>query len=98
TVIESCPTKVFLANPGMDVPHTRDLFHLNVTEAERIVHLQPRQQLLIKCPDLSTVAALHVDPESYWIYTNTPVDNARLAMHERRAGLRAAVAHLAQTT
>jgi type IV secretion system protein VirB4 len=98
TVVESCPTKVFLANPGMDLARARDLFHLNDTEAQRIAHLQPRQQLLIKRPDLSKVVNLHVDAASYWIYTNTPVDNARLAVHHRAADLRTAVAHLAQIT
>ena len=31
TVVESCPTKVFLANPGMDVARATGLFHLNQT-------------------------------------------------------------------
>ena len=35
----------------------------------------PRQQALLKRPDLAKVINLHVDPESYWIYTNTPLDN-----------------------
>ena len=33
TVVESCPTKFFLANPGMDLDRARTLFHLNHTEA-----------------------------------------------------------------
>jgi type IV secretion system protein TrbE len=74
TVVESCPTKFFLANPGMDLDRARELFHLNHTEAERIAHLRPRQQALLKRPDLSKVINLHVDPQSYWIYTNTPPD------------------------
>ena len=36
TVLESCPTKFFLANPGIDTARVRDLFHLNHTEAARI--------------------------------------------------------------
>ena len=36
TVIESCPTKLFLSNPNLDVARTRELFHLNHTEAARI--------------------------------------------------------------
>jgi hypothetical protein len=27
---------------------------------------------------VAKVINLHVDPESYWIYTNTPADNVRL--------------------
>ena len=47
TVIDSCPTKVFLANPGMDLTRARELFHLNETEAALITHLLPRQQVLL---------------------------------------------------
>jgi type IV secretion system protein VirB4 len=95
TVIESCPTKFFLANPGMDVERARDLFHLNHTEAARITHLIPRQQALLKRPGLAKVVNLHVDPESYWIYTNTPLDNARLDAATAGASLTDAVNDLA---
>jgi type IV secretion/conjugal transfer VirB4 family ATPase len=98
TVVESCPTKVFLANPAMDLARTRDLFHLNQTEAETVANLVPRQQCLIKRPDFAKVVNLHVDPQSYWIYTNTPIDNVRLDEQLRRGTLRAAVEHLAVTT
>ncbi len=77
TVVESCPTKFFLANPGMDLDRARELFHLNHTEAALITQLRPRQQALLKRPDLSKVINLHVDPTSYWIYTNTPPDADR---------------------
>jgi type IV secretion system protein VirB4 len=95
TVIESCPTKFFLANPGMDVERARELFHLNHTEAARITHLIPRQQALLKRPDLAKVVNLHVDPESYWIYTNTPTDNARLDAATAGTSLTEAVSDLA---
>jgi type IV secretion system protein VirB4 len=95
TVIESCPTKVFLANPGMDLTRARELFHLNETEAALIAHLLPRQQVLLKRPDVAKVLNLHVDPESYWIYTNTPNDNDRLAILSRDGDLRQAVERLA---
>jgi type IV secretion system protein VirB4 len=71
TVVESCPTKFFLANPNLDVPRARELFHLNDTEATRITELRPRQQALLKRPDVSRVINLHVDPESQALYTNT---------------------------
>ena len=41
--------------------------------------LIPRQQILLKRPDLAKVLTLTVDPKSYWIYTNTPIDNERVA-------------------
>src|SRR5579862_3685983 len=53
TVVENCPTKFFLANPGMDLARARELFHLNNTEAALIQGLRPRQQALLKRPDLS---------------------------------------------
>jgi type IV secretion/conjugal transfer VirB4 family ATPase len=98
TVIESCPTKFFLANPGMDVERARELFHLNHTEADLITRLLPRQQALLKRPDLAKVINLHVDPESYWIYTNTPPDNARLQALGLGDDIRAAVTRLAAAT
>jgi type IV secretion system protein VirB4 len=95
TVVESCPTKFFLANPGVDIDRARELFHLNHTEAALITHLLPRQQALLKRPDLAKVINLRVDPQSYWIYTNTPPDNARLEAATADDGLRAAVDRLA---
>ena len=95
TVIESCPTKFFLANPGLDVNQARERFHLNQTEAALIPRLQPRQQALLKRPDVAKVLTLSVDPESYWIYTNTPPDNARLDALGLGPELRAAVRRLA---
>jgi type IV secretory pathway VirB4 component len=76
-IVESCVTKMFLANPGMDVAAYRERFHLNETEAELVARLIPKQQFLIKRPDLAKVVNLHVDPTSYWLYTNSPYDNAR---------------------
>jgi type IV secretion system protein VirB4 len=95
TVVDSCPTKFFLANPAMDLLRARELFHLNETETSLIAHLRPRQQVLLKRPDVAKVLNLHVDPESYWIYTNTPIDNDRLAALSRDGDLRHAVELLA---
>lgn len=64
TVVESCPTKFFLANPQMDLARAREVFHLNHTEAALIQHLRPRQQALLKRPDLARVINLHVEPGS----------------------------------
>ena len=55
----------------------------------------PRQQILLKRPSLAKVLTLHVDPKSYWIYTNTPVDNERVATIFREHGFDAGLARLA---
>jgi type IV secretion system protein VirB4 len=76
-IIESCPTKIFLANPDMDLDLYRRQFNLNETEIELISTLRPKQQLLIKTPELAKVANLEVDAKSYWLYTNDPFDNRK---------------------
>jgi type IV secretion system protein VirB4 len=76
-ILESCSTKIFLANPGMDRDLYRQKFHLNANEVELIAGLVPKQQFLIKTPDLAKVANLHVDRKSYWLYTNDPYDNRK---------------------
>jgi type IV secretion/conjugal transfer VirB4 family ATPase len=76
-IIESCATKIFLANPDMDRDLYRRQFHLNETEVELIAGLIPKQQFLIKTPELAKVANLNVDRKSYWLYTNDPYDNKK---------------------
>ena len=51
TVVESCPTKLLLANPALDRRQYADLFQLNETEFELVAGLMPRRQLLVKRPD-----------------------------------------------
>ncbi len=88
TVVESCPTKLFLANPALDRRHYAELFQLNEMELDLLTGLIPRQQILLKRPDLAKVLTLAVDPKSYWIYTNTPIDNARVAETFRESASR----------
>ena len=76
-VVESCPTKLFLANPGMDEEWYRRVFKLNITESQVIARLIPKQQFLLKRPDHAKILNLNVDPKGYWIYTNSPYDNQR---------------------
>ena len=76
-IVESCATKVFLANPDMDQDLYRRRFHLNDTEVAWIASLIPKRQFLIKTPELAKVANLNVDPKSYWLYTNDPYDNRK---------------------
>jgi len=96
TVVEGCPTTCFLANPDLDVARARELFHLNETEAQRILDLQPRRQFLLKRPNASKVLELTVDPRAYWIYTNTPFDNERLERALARGSFDEAVSQLTQ--
>ncbi|HZU41932.1 MAG TPA: DUF87 domain-containing protein [Terriglobales bacterium] len=76
-IVESCATKIFLANPDMDRDLYRRQFHLNDTEVEWISALIPKRQFLIKTPELAKVANLNVDRRSYWLYTNDPYDNQK---------------------
>jgi type IV secretion/conjugal transfer VirB4 family ATPase len=76
-IVESCSTKIFLANPDMDRELYRRQFHLNDSEVELISNLVPKQQFLIKTPELAKVANLNVDAKSYWLYTNDPYDNKK---------------------
>ena len=76
-IVESCATKIFLANPDMDQDLYRRQFHLNDTEIEWIASLLPKRQFLIKTPELAKVANLNVDRRSYWLYTNDPYDNLK---------------------
>jgi type IV secretion/conjugal transfer VirB4 family ATPase len=76
-IIESCSTKIFLANPDMDRDLYQRQFHLNDREVELISTLIPKRQMLIKKPDMAKIANLEVDPKSYWLYTNDPFDNQK---------------------
>jgi type IV secretion system protein TrbE len=76
-IIESCATKIFLANPDMDRELYRRQFHLNENEVALVANLIPKQQFLIKTPELAKIANLNVDPKSYWLYTNDPYDNKK---------------------
>jgi type IV secretion system protein VirB4 len=62
--IESCPTTCFLANPSIDRAAYQALFHLNDTETAAIATLIPRQQILLKQPQVAKVLNLHVDAKS----------------------------------
>jgi len=95
TVVESCPTKLLLANPALDRRQYAELFQLNETECELLVGLIPRRQLLLKRPDIAKVLTLTVDSRSYWLYTNTPVDNERVREVFREYGLEAGLDRLA---
>ena len=78
-IIETCATKIFLANPDMDHELYRNRFHLNETEIDLIAGLIPKRQFLVKNHEIAKVANLEVDAKSYWLYTNDPFDNGKRA-------------------
>jgi type IV secretion system protein VirB4 len=86
TVVESCPTKLLLANPGFDRRRYAELFQMNEMELDLLAGLMARQQVLLKRSGLTKVLTLNVDPRTYWIYTNTPIDNERVAAMIREHG------------
>ena len=97
TVVESCPTKLLLANPAFDRAHYAELFQLNDMELDLLAGLVPRQEILLKRANLARVLSLTVDPRSYWIYTNTPIDNARVAQTFQELGFEAGLERLVAT-
>ncbi len=74
-VSESCPTKIFLANPEMDRELYREAFHLNDTELELIAGLIPPGQMLIRKAQGSKKVQLNVDSVSHWMATNNAREN-----------------------
>ena len=77
TIAESCMTRIFLANPGMDAAAYREAFNLNSVEAALIGRLIPKQQFLLKRPDGAKVLNLFVDPDSFRIFSNTAGGNTQ---------------------
>jgi type IV secretory pathway VirB4 component len=87
TVVESCPTKFFLANPDMDATKYSEIFHLSGAETQAIRSLIPKNELLLKRPDFSKVLCLNVDAKSFWLYTTNPFDSQRRREALDRFGL-----------
>ncbi len=96
-VIESCATKLFLANPDLDQDLYRRAFHLNDTEMAAIADLVPKRQMLVKRPTLAKVVNLEVDRASYWLFTNDPFENKRRDEAIARHGFEKALEVLAQS-
>ena len=85
-LLESIPTKLFLANPELP-DEAGALFRLNDSEVVRIRELTPKRELYLRRPDEAAVLRLEVDPESYWLYTSSPLDAERRAEAVERYGL-----------
>jgi type IV secretion/conjugal transfer VirB4 family ATPase len=86
-VSESCPTKIFLANPEMDRELYREAFHLNDTELELIAGLVPPGQMLIRKAQGSKKVQLNVDSVSHWMATNNARDNLTKREYFARFGI-----------
>lgn len=93
-VAESCPTKIFLANPEMNREVYREAFHLNDTELGIISDLT-RGQMLIRKAQSSKKVRLNVDSVSYWIATNNARDNQIKRDYFARYGVAEGVRRLA---
>jgi type IV secretion system protein VirB4 len=85
-VNESCPSRIFLANPGIDRKLYAEAFQLNDTDLELLESLLPKRDLLFKQPQYAKKLRLFVDPLSYWMATNTPRDNIRKQEYFARYG------------
>jgi type IV secretion system protein VirB4 len=76
-VNESCPTKIFLANPNIDRRLYAEIFQLNDTQLELLESLVPKRDLLLIQPGTTKKLTLEVDALSYWVATNNTRDNLR---------------------
>jgi type IV secretion system protein VirB4 len=95
-VSESCPTKIFLANPEMDRDVYREAFHLNDTELELIAGLAPPGQMLIRKAQSSKKVQLNVDSVSHWTATNNARDNLKKREYFERFGVAEGLRRLAE--
>ena len=95
-VAESCPTKIFLANPEMDCEVYREAFHLNDTELQLIAGLVPPGQMLIRKAQTSKKVQLNVDSVSHWMATNNPRDNLKKREYFERYGIADGLRRLAE--
>ena len=94
-VSESCPTKIFLANPEMDREVYREAFHLNDTELDLIAGLVPPGQMLIRKAQSSKKVHLNVDSVSHWMATNNFRDNLKKRDYFERYGIAEGLRRLA---
>ena len=95
-VAESCPTKIFLANPDMNREVYREAFHLNDTELDLIDGLIPPGQMLIRKAQTSKKVHLNVDSVSHWMATNNARDNLKKQEYFDRFGFANGLRQLAE--
>ena len=94
-VNESCPTKIFLANPNIERKLYAETFQLNDTELELMESLVPKRDLLLKQPQGTKKLRLDVDAFSYWMATNNARDNVRKQEYFARFGAEQGLLRLA---
>jgi len=95
-VSESCPTKIFLANPEMDRNVYREAFHLNDTELDLIAGLVPPGQMLVRKTQSSKKVHLNVDSVTHWMATNNARDNLKKRDYFERFGIADGLRRLAE--
>ena len=93
-LLESIPTKLFLANPELP-DAVGALFRLSDSELAQVRGLIPKRELYLRRPDGAAVLRLDVDPESYWLYTSSALDAEERARAVERHGLARALEVLA---
>ena len=96
-LLESCPTRIFLANPAMDAERYQRVFALSASETQAIRELEPKRELYLRRPQEAEVLRLGVDRKSYWLFTSDPRESAQRerVLAEHGGDLEAALAALA---
>ena len=94
-VAESCPTKVFLANPEMDRAVYAEAFHLNPMECDLIGGLIPPGQMVICQPQGSKKVRLTPDAVLHWIAANGANENLKRSKYFNRYGIAEGLRRLA---
>lgn len=94
-VAESCPTKIFLANPEMDRTVYAEAFHLNNTELDLIASLVPPGQMLIRKAQSSKKVHLNVDSVTHWMAVNSANENLLRREYFTRYGISEGLRRLA---
>jgi type IV secretion/conjugal transfer VirB4 family ATPase len=95
-VNESCPTKIFLANPNIDRNLYAEVFQLNDAQLELLESLVPKRELLVIQPDGTKKLVLEVDALGYWMATNNSRDNLRRQDYFARFGPEQGLLRLAE--
>ena len=93
-LVESMPTKLFLANPAFNRDHA-DAFGLGAHESDIIRSLIPQREIYCRRPTAAEKLRLDVDGESYWLYTSSAKEASQRAELAREVGISEAVRRLA---
>ena len=94
-LLESLPTKLLLSNPNLP-DTTATTCRLIPEEADLVRALIPKNELYFRRPDSAGILQLNVDPQSYWLYTSSPIEAARREKAIDQYGLQRALQVLSQ--